>query len=104
MLQLPKVCRQKLEELLGPRDSRVCDFTSTPSMIMHLFKSCTSPSVTKSARGKVDLPESFTVRIGGSNSIYSLLGDPVVGWATIATINELWAYQEPSRHPKKKKS
>jgi len=77
-MMLNEACRKKLEELLGPLDTKVCDFTSAPSMIVHLFKNCTSPSITKSARGKVDLPDSFTVRIGGSNSIYALLGDPSV--------------------------
>ena len=65
----------RLRSLLGPTDSSLCgDFTNFAVIIGQIFKKCTSPPL--GVKGyKVEVPMNYTIKIGGSKRVYSILGD-----------------------------
>ena len=65
----------KIRSLLGPTDSSLCgDFTNYAVIIGQIFKSAPPPLGVKGS--KVEVPMNYTVKIGGSKRVYSILGDP----------------------------
>ncbi len=68
---------QKLTELLGSTDSGLCgDFGNYAIIIAQLFKKVTNPPISVRNREKVEVPGNYTIKIGGSRRLYSILGDP----------------------------
>ena len=66
-----------LKPILGS-DARYTDFTKHASVLVHLFKYCTLPPISFSSRGKVNVPDSFIIRIGGSTRIFSVIDNPTI--------------------------